>query len=45
MVKANRYASSDLDAAAKTLNGGTDMELGDVTWSPLANGGALLASA
>jgi beta-D-xylosidase 4 len=31
MVHANHYASSDLDAAAKTLNGGTDMELGDQT--------------
>ena len=29
MVHANKYAKSDLDAAAKTLNGGTDMELGD----------------
>ena len=39
MVHANHYASSDLDAAAKTLNGGTDMELGDQTWSSIANGG------
>jgi len=29
MVNANHYASNDVDAAAKTLNGGTDMELGD----------------
>ena len=39
MVHANHYASSDLDAAVKTLNGGTDMELGDQTWSSIANGG------
>lgn len=28
MVHANHYATNDTDAAAKTLNGGTDMELG-----------------
>ena len=39
MVDANHYAKSDLDAAAKTLNGGTDLELGDQTWSSIANGG------
>ena len=27
MVRANHYASSDLDAAAKTLNGGCDILL------------------
>ena len=39
MVHSNHYAKDDLDAAAKTLNGGTDMELGDVTWATIANGG------
>jgi hypothetical protein len=39
MVAYNKYASSGLDAAAKTINGGTDLELGDWFWSPAANGG------
>jgi beta-glucosidase-like glycosyl hydrolase len=30
---------SALDAAAKTLNGGADMELGDQVWSPVATSG------
>ena len=38
MVHANFYAKNDLDAAAKTLNGGTDLELGDQTWASIANG-------
>eukprot|EP00656_Telonema_subtile_P053359 TRINITY_DN7716_c0_g1_i1.p1 TRINITY_DN7716_c0_g1~~TRINITY_DN7716_c0_g1_i1.p1 ORF type:complete len:526 (-),score=141.07 TRINITY_DN7716_c0_g1_i1:109-1686(-) len=40
MVSANHYATDSLDAAAKTLNGGTDMELGDQEWSAIANGGS-----
>ena len=39
MVSQNHYASSKLDAAAKTINGGTDMELGDQLWSSKAAGG------
>ena len=30
-----RYASSFSDAAAKTVNGGNDLELGDQVWAPL----------
>lgn len=39
MVKKNHYAKSPEDAAAKTLNGGTDMELGDTYWPSVADGG------
>jgi beta-glucosidase-like glycosyl hydrolase len=39
MVHANHYASSDMDAAAKTINGGTDLELGDTYWASKGNGG------
>ena len=39
MVDANHYASSFVDAAAKTCNGGTDLELGDQVWAPVTNGG------
>eukprot|EP00039_Didymoeca_costata_P030626 m.30608 g.30608 ORF g.30608 m.30608 type:complete len:811 (-) comp8218_c0_seq1:49-2481(-) len=39
MVHANHYAKDDLHAASETLNGGTDMELGDTTWTSIANGG------
>ena len=45
MANANHYASSLADAAAKTANGGTDLELGDQAWSPIANGGAGLLEA
>lgn len=40
MYQANHYAKDASDAAAKTLNGGCDMELGDQVWSPKANGGS-----
>ena len=39
MVSQNHYASSKIDAAAKTINGGTDLELGDQFWSSKAAGG------
>ena len=39
MVNQNHFASSGVDASAKTLQGGTDMELGDQYWSPKSNGG------
>jgi beta-glucosidase-like glycosyl hydrolase len=40
MVSQNHYAANKTDAAAKTLNGGTDLELGDQIWSPTQNGGS-----
>lgn len=39
MVSQNHYASDKVDAAAKTLNGGTDLELGDSFWAPIKNQG------
>jgi len=39
MIHANHYASSPEDAAAKSINSGTDMELGDTFFSPLSSGG------
>ena len=39
MVSQNHYAKNDVDAAAKTLNAGTDLELGDQIWSPTSSGG------
>ena len=40
MFQANHYATDPEDAAAKTINGGTDMELGDQIWSSKENGGS-----
>jgi beta-D-xylosidase 4 len=40
MFQANHYAENAEDAAAKSLNGGADMELGDQVWAPVANGGS-----
>ena len=39
MFQSNHYAANSEDAAAVVLNGGSDMELGDMLWSPIANGG------
>jgi beta-glucosidase-like glycosyl hydrolase len=40
MINANHYAKDGVDAAAKALNGGADMELGDTYFSPLSSGGS-----
>lgn len=40
MINANHYAKDDVDAAAKSLNGGSDLELGDQYYSPLSSGGS-----
>eukprot|EP00026_Physarum_polycephalum_P000650 Phypoly_transcript_00651.p1 GENE.Phypoly_transcript_00651~~Phypoly_transcript_00651.p1 ORF type:complete len:873 (+),score=93.35 Phypoly_transcript_00651:1602-4220(+) len=39
MVNANFYAKNNADAAAKALNGGSDVNLGDMFFPPAANGG------
>ncbi len=39
MINGNHYASSSEDAAAKTLNGGTDIDMGDNFFAPTLNGG------
>eukprot|EP01113_Clastostelium_recurvatum_P036756 TRINITY_DN5293_c0_g1_i5.p1 TRINITY_DN5293_c0_g1~~TRINITY_DN5293_c0_g1_i5.p1 ORF type:complete len:548 (+),score=129.93 TRINITY_DN5293_c0_g1_i5:1075-2718(+) len=39
MVSGNKYAKSNADAAAKAINGGSDVNLGDSFFPPAANGG------
>ena len=39
MVHANKYARNASDAAAKALNGGSDVNLGDSYFAPAAVGG------
>ena len=39
MIHANFYAKNAVDAAAKSFNGGTDIDMGDVYYPPIANGG------
>ncbi len=39
MVNANRYAANASDAAAKALNGGSDIDLGDEYFPPRGVGG------
>lgn len=39
MIDQNHYAKDDLDAAAKTLNGGADVDMGDGFFPPPSQGG------
>lgn len=39
MVSQNKYAKDDKDAAAKSINGGSDIDLGDMYFPPKSNGG------
>ncbi len=41
MIFQNHYAKTILDAAAKSLNGGSDLNLGDTYYSPLIYGNSI----